>query len=246
MPVYNEALRLPATIAQLTRWQKRSQTKLEVILSDDGSNDQTVPIAKKLSHAEPNLNIRVLDGEQHLGAGAAARRGVLAARGRCVLLCDADGAVPFEEVTPLWSKLDQGWDMVCGSRTMGRVARLPVRQPFRRRFIGILWRLLVRTLRPTMVRDTQCGFKLFRRSAANRIFSNTRARGFVFHVEALCAAQTLGLRIAELPVRWSHQDGSRIRLFGDAKQMFGELLQLAFRSQAPRILTQRLNSTDRL
>ena len=223
IPAYNEARRLPPTlraIGALTQ-QLPGVRSIETIVADDGSCDATLEVAEAHGARTTTLGRRG-------GVGRAARQGMLAARGARVLLCDADGPVPFEELEILYGALDAGYQLAAGSRVLDP-HKVEIRQPWHRVTMGRTWAALVRQLLPTQVRDTQCGFKLFTREAAHALFSQVRSHGFAFHVEVLSLAEGMGMRIIELPVRWRDRPGSKVRLVRDSTQMLGELVGAAWR-----------------
>jgi len=221
IPAHNEAARLPQTLRAIASECDGRFGRLEVVVVDDGSSDDTVQLA-----AAAGARTLRLDGWR--GVGAAVRLGVLAARGARILLCDADGAVPFSELPALLAALDAGAAVAVGSRGL-RPELVEVRQPRHRILMGRAWGLAVRALLPTSVRDTQCGFKLFSRQAARRLFARSRSNSFTFHVEVLRSAEAMGLAVAELPVRWRDQPGSKIRPVRDSARMLVDLALAAWR-----------------
>jgi dolichyl-phosphate beta-glucosyltransferase len=166
------------------------------------------------------------------GKGHAVRVGVLAERGKRVLFSDADLSTPIEEVENLSARLHEGSEVAIGSRAVPG-ANLAVRQPWYRELAGRSFNLLAQRVTPGL-RDTQCGFKLFRRDAAHHIFSRMAEDGFGFDIEALHIAMRLGYRMSEVPVRWVHHEGSKVRLFRDSSRMFLTLLRVGRRHHALR------------
>ncbi len=221
IPARNEALRLPPTLRAIEAQINGQFGRVEVLVVDDGSEDDTVAVAQR-------EGARILSCNGWCGAGAAVRRGMLAARGDRILMCDADGAVPFGELGRLAAALDQGYDVAVGSRGL-RPETVEIPQPFHRIMMGRAWGMFVRRVLPTPVRDTQCGFKLFTRAAARTLFAHSRSTSFAFHVEVLRLADRLELRIAALPVLWRDQPGSKIRPVQDSTRMAIDLLRAAWR-----------------
>lgn len=217
MPARDERRRLPPTIQKIAALREL-YGRLEIVIADDASRDGTADAARQ---AAGDLLIQVVSGTR-AGPGAAARAGMLAAHGERILLCDADGAVPFEDLAPLWRALDEGCDVAAGSRVL-RPELVESPRTLERALMGRTWRALVRRLALTGVRDTQCGFKLFRRQAARLIFERVQCRGFAFHCEALAIAQRLGFKVTEVPVRWRPVADSRIKLLADPPTMLLEL-----------------------
>jgi dolichyl-phosphate beta-glucosyltransferase len=223
IPAYNEELRIEATVRKIDAFLSEQEYDGELVVVDDGSRDRTSSMLSALRGEVRTL--RILRFEANRGKGHAVRAGVLAAARDCVLFTDADLATPIEEVERLWPVLDRGGSVAIASRHLpGGADR--VDQPWRRRWVGRAFNLCVSMLALRGIRDTQCGFKLFRTRAARRIFEGVRTEGFAFDVEALCRARALGYRIAEVPVRWIDRPGSRVRLARDSVQMLSSLIRM--------------------
>src|SRR6266568_2532999 len=197
IPAFNEAERLPRTLARVNAHLVGQGPPYEIVVVDDGSTDGTAESAR----AEGGPALTLLRYQPNRGKGYAVRRGMLAARGARRLMTDADLSTPIEELDRLCARMDEGHDVVVGSRALP-ASRIEVRQPWYRENMGRLFNLFVRALAVPGVRDTQCGFKLFSAAAARDVFSAARLDGFSFDVEALFLARRKGYRIAEVPVRW--------------------------------------------
>jgi len=223
---HNEAERLPATLATLATYCKETGLECEVIVVDDRSRDETLALAQR---SAPELAVRAVRLAGRGGVGMAVRAGLRLARGEHVLVCDADGAVPFACLPALRAALRQGYALAIGSRRAAEGGIL-ARQPAHRVAIGHVWRLMVQVLAPTGVRDTQCGFKVMTGALAHAFAEQTHCRSFAFHVELLLLARRLGHGVAELPVVWRDQPGSKVRVVRDALLMTLELTQLCLAS----------------
>jgi dolichyl-phosphate beta-glucosyltransferase len=145
--------------------------------------------------------------------------------GHNLLFADADGATPFSEVERLESALTAGADIAVGSRAL-REEGTRVRAKLYRHLIGRTFHFLVEQLADPGVKDTQCGFKLFRFPVAQELFSRMRMNGFSFDVEVLLMARKRGYRVAEVPVNWTHQPGSKVRLASDSLAMAIDLFRI--------------------
>lgn len=201
IPAYNEAKRLPRTLEALHAYIASRGLAAEVLVVDDGSSDDTYAVAASFP------GVTALRYELNQGKGHAVRYGVLRAAGQRVLFMDADLATPLKELSKLDAALDAGAGFAIGSRPL-RESELTVRQPLLRELCGRLFNKAVQVLATPGIQDTQCGFKLLTREAAQEIFSRCQLNGFSFDVEALFLARRLGYRIAEIPVRWAHQEGA--------------------------------------
>ncbi|MFI6497574.1 dolichyl-phosphate beta-glucosyltransferase [Nonomuraea typhae] len=208
IPAYDEEHRLGAALAAIGRHLETTGLTWEVIVADDGSADGTAALAARAALADPR--VRLLAGRANRGKGHAVRRGVLASRGRQVLFTDADLATPIEDLHLLRERLAAGARAAIGSRACPG-ARVEVPQRAARRILGTLGNLLIRTLAVPGIRDTQCGFKLFDGERARAAFALARVDGWAFDVEILRLFARAGWRVDEVPVRWSHRAGSKVR-----------------------------------
>ncbi len=216
MPAYNEVARLPPYLASIREhFGKMFGDCYEVIVVDDGSRDGLADALRRLAADWPQLS--VLTFPCNRGKGAAVRAGVLAARGELILFADADGATPIAEERSLRQALEQGCDLAIGSRLCSAATR--VERLRHRSLCGRLFAWSVRQLFGLSLRDTQCGFKMFRREQGQILLRLCREPGYLIDVELLVYAHRLGLRIAEVPVFWRDVPGSQVRLLRDGLKM---------------------------
>jgi dolichyl-phosphate beta-glucosyltransferase len=223
IPAFNEERRLPKTVGEIDAFLRERGYDAEIVVVDDGSRDATYEKARSLCETIPSL--RVLTFPRNHGKGFAVKAGMLAATRSAVLFSDADHSTPISDIDRLWEPYDRGCDIVIASRHLAQ-SEILVRQPAHRRFIGRSFNMIVSLFAVRGIRDTQCGFKLFRQETARRIFSRLRTDGFAFDVEILIRARQQGLRIAEVPVRWVDSPGSRVHPLRDSSRMFVEILRM--------------------
>lgn len=223
IPAYNEEERIIPTIGAIASHVSNLGITWELIVADDGSKDQTVRLVEELGFA----NLRVLKAPQNGGKGSAVRRGMLTARGKYVLFDDADNSTPIEEVEKLLRKLDrENYDVAIGSRA-ATGAQEAHRSPLRRVLSGGL-RWIVRNIFRIGVRDTQCGFKMYRREVAHRLHAAQTIDGFSFDLEVLYLAARLGYRIAEVPVEWVDAPGSKVDTRKEVQRFLRDLVKIKF------------------
>jgi dolichyl-phosphate beta-glucosyltransferase len=232
VPAYNEQDRLPRTLARLAEYYDDQAYDYEVIVVSDGSRDETDSVVSEfaVSHAK----FRLVSYPQNRGKGYAVRLGMLAARGENVLFCDADLATPQEETGKLLRHMADGADVAIGSRPL-RESNLEIRQPWYRELLGRLFNRAVQTLAIRGIDDTQCGFKVFTQASAQAVFRRCKLDGFSFDFEALMVARDLGYRIDEVPIRWSHVEGSKVVLLRDGPRMLRDLVKLRLQGKASRL-----------
>jgi glycosyltransferase involved in cell wall biosynthesis len=230
VPAYNEENRLPKTLDRIVAYLQARPYRCEIIVVDDGSSDGTIALVNAYSqkHAEMRL---VLNGTNR-GKGFSVRHGMLDARGEIALFTDADLSTPIEEADKLLAALrDQGYDAAIGSRALDRTL-IEVHQSVIREQAGIFFNRMVRWIMGVRISDTQCGFKAFRRERCRIIFEQQRIERFGFDPEILFLAKRHGLRVAEVPVRWSHDEGTKVNVVADGIRMFLELLLIRWNALA--------------
>jgi len=222
IPTYNEEKRLPGTLDFIQAFLRKQLYEAEIIISDDGSTDRTVQIAreklKKTIH-------QVLVAPKNRGKGDAVKRGMLAANGKFLLMTDADLSTPIEEVRRFLKYLESGDQIVIGSRAL-EDSRVEIHQGFHRELMGRIYNKIARLFSFRGIEDSQCGFKCFRADVAKKLFSLQQIRGFSFDAEIIFLAQKKGYKIREEPVIWRNSAQSRVKLIKDPLTMFFDLLKI--------------------
>ena len=223
IPAYNEAARLGKTLRAVLDYLRDNFPEAEVIVVDDGSSDQTADLARQVLQDSGTLRTSVISYKSNLGKGRAVRLGLLAARGDVALFSDADLSTPISEAPKLIDPIASGqYDVTFGSRALDR-ALIGVHQSWRREQGGRVFNLVVRLATGMPFWDTQCGFKAFRMSSCRPLIEAATIDRFGFDVELLFLAFRAGLNLKEIPVRWDHNEGSKITLFTDSFKMVNEV-----------------------
>ena len=223
IPAYNESRRIGKTLESVIRYFEFRKDEFEIIVVDDGSSDNTVEVIREKSLA----NTRIISLYKHFGKGAAIREGVLSSFGREILLLDADGATPVEEYAVLKEQMTYPVDMAIGSRYK-YLSKITIKQPWWRRFVSRAGNWYIRLFVGLPFRDTQCGFKLLHRQAALNLFQDIKTRGFGYDVELLQLARSRNFHVAEVPVKWSDQAGTKVRSI-DLFRVLWEIIMIKFR-----------------
>jgi dolichyl-phosphate beta-glucosyltransferase len=225
IPAYNEARRLPGTLAAVARHVEDARLDAEIIVVDDGSSDGTVDQVLELQ--ERGMPLRVVAFHANRGKGAAVRYGLLAARGDHVLFMDADNSTDLSEHGKLLAACCTGIEVAIGSRYLNPDS-IKVRQRRRRVWVSRMGNRVIRyTLLPGVL-DTQCGFKLFSNGAAKDIARYLTLAGYSFDVELLVTARCLGYEVKEVPVDWYDAPGTQLRLMRTAARTLLEVLAMRF------------------
>src|SRR5215213_2983183 len=223
IPAYNEAARLGKTLPAVVDYLRQSFPDGELIVVDDGSSDQTAELARTVFQDSGDLRTSVISYKSNLGKGRAVRLGLLAARGDVALFSDADLSTPIAEAPKLVEPIVNGqYDVTFGSRALDRQL-IGVHQSWRREQGGRIFNLVVRVATGMPFWDTQCGFKAFRMSVCRPLIEAATVDRFGFDVELLYLAFRAGLNLKEIPVRWDHNEGSKVALFSDSFKMVNEV-----------------------
>jgi dolichyl-phosphate beta-glucosyltransferase len=217
-PSYNEAERLPQTLAAYLAELPRRPGEVEVLVVDDGSTDQTFAVAEAIAARDDR--VRVIRSQPNHGKGHGVRTGMLEATGELLVFTDADGSYGPGEVARVTAALADA-PVAIGSRPAGWATGRPAR-----RLASRLFNRAIQALLGLPFRDTQCGLKGFRRHAALELFGRARLDGFAFDAEILFLARRLGLAVTEVPVRAEVRDGSKVQLVVDALDMLGDVLRV--------------------
>ncbi len=209
IPAYNEEKRLPKTLDSILQYlANRKFSATEILVVDDGSKDGTAAMVE--DYARQNQGVRLLRNPGNRGKGYSVRHGMLEAKGEWLLFSDADLSAPIDDLDRLLAAAKQSnAAIVIGSRAVDR-SMVGVRQSLWREMSGRTFNLIMRVATGLPYRDTQCGFKLYTRDAAQQVFSRQTLDGFSFDVEDLVIAKQLGLRAVEIAVRWNNVEGTTV------------------------------------
>jgi glycosyltransferase involved in cell wall biosynthesis len=222
IPARNEAKRLPHTLEHILSYIRAKGWTAEIIVVNDGSTDDTANVVR--SFAARNSSIRLIDNLVNQGKGSGIRQGMLRASGDILLFTDADDSTPIEDAEKLIAAIEDGADIVIGSRWVDRHLQAEP-QPLHRRLNGRIYNLLLRSILGLDLTDTQNGFKAFTRKAGKAVFAVQKILGWGFDAESLFFAKKLGFSVREVPVRYTYYaEGSKIRPYRDGARMLLELL----------------------
>jgi dolichyl-phosphate beta-glucosyltransferase len=224
IPAYNESARIGKTLRELVAYLEGQAGGGEVIVVDDGSQDDTTRVAEAVlaERAARGVEGRVIRVETNKGKGHAVRTGLLAARNTVAAFFDADLSMPVTETPKLVEPIRSGqYDVVFGSRALDR-RLIGTHQPWTREQSGRVFNFVMRGLTGLPFKDTQCGFKAFRMDVCRPVVEGALIDRFGFDVELLFIAHRAGLRMLEYPVRWDDVAGGSVS-FKTGLQGFGEL-----------------------
>jgi dolichyl-phosphate beta-glucosyltransferase len=223
LPAYNERERIAGTLDKILAHAAQCRWNVEVIVVNDGSSDDTAEMVNQRAREHPVL--RLLENPGNRGKGYSVRNGMLHAQGDILLFSDADLSSPIEEADKLFAAIAKGGEIAIGSRWVDPQLQIR-RQPLYRRLFGRIFNLALRVILGLQFKDTQCGFKAFTRRSAQAIFPLQKIERWGFDPELLFLAEKFEFTVREVPVAWSHREGTRIHPLRDGIRMFGELLKV--------------------
>ncbi len=226
IPTFNEAKRIGRALQEIKHFVSGRNWECEVILVDDGSKDATCQVFEKECQNFPGF-FRLIKNDLNRGKGYSVRRGMMEAKGDFLLFTDADLSTPMEEAEKLIAVFSAGYDIAIGSRAL-RESQVEIHQNFLRESMGKIFNLLAQMLTFKGIRDSQCGFKLFKREAARKLFGLGKINGFAFDAEIIYLAQKLGYKVKEVPVLWRNVQASKVHILRDPLKMIWDLFRIRF------------------
>jgi glycosyltransferase involved in cell wall biosynthesis len=228
VPAYAEEHRIVRAVLELRVLAVEFPRLREVLVVVEPSGDRTAEVARAAAEGDPL--ICVVESPTHRGKGFAVRKGMLHARGDIIFFMDADLSVPLRFVPAFAAHLDAHAEtaVAVGNRRHGQSAITRRQHPLREG-AGRVFNHAVRLLGLSASKDTQCGFKAFRREAARELFAAARIDGFAFDAEILHLAARRGLRVDDLPVEWINDDETKLHALRDGWRSFADLVAVRCR-----------------
>ena len=211
IPAYNEEGRIGKTIFAINEYLQKQNYSYEIIVSDDGSKDNTVQLVKNLG--EKVKNLRVIDNKKNHGKGYVVRQGIMEAKGEYRLFMDADNATTVDQVENLLPFFKDGYDVVIGDRDL-KESEIKKHQSRFKEILGDIGNLLIQTLAVPGIKDTQCGFKCFSAKFVEKIFPKLKVDRWGFDIEILALARKFGYKIKTVPVVWINDEESKVSMSG--------------------------------
>lgn len=226
VPAYNEELRLGDSTREILKYIRDKNISAELIITDDGSTDATASVAKEACAEFPEIHTNVIRYDKNRGKGFAVKTGFIYSKNDIAVFSDADLSTPISELPRLVKPIENGeFDVTLGSRALDRKL-IEIRQPWRREQGGKIFNWFVKKLIGLPFEDTQCGFKAFNMKKFRPLLDKMTIDRFGFDIEFIYAAFQAKLLIKEIPIRWSHCEGTKVSIFRDGLRMFGEINRL--------------------
>lgn len=209
IPAYNEEERLPSTLHAIDDYLTKQDYGYEILVVNDGSSDNTADVVKGLKSEVSNL--KLIDNEENHGKGHVVRQGLIEGEGDYRLFTDADNSTSINQVEKMWPFVDE-FDVIIGSRDLEDSVLDPP-QPWLREFLGAGFKLYRKVILDLWgLEDTQCGFKLFSRKAAEKVVPKCKIDRFAFDPEILILAKRADFDLKEVPVHWVNDEASKVGL----------------------------------
>ena len=231
IPAFNESKRITKTLNEIDLYiSKISKPDLfQIIIVNDGSTDNTSDVVNDwIQNKSKNKKcFQLLSYMPNRGKGYAVNQGFLKASNLLVLYTDADGASPIEEVEKLLFWIDKDFDAAIGSRML-KDKDTKISMSFTRRLTGRVFHLILTILGLAFIKDTQCGFKLFKAGIAKKLAENQKCFNYSFDIEYLFILKKFGYKIKEVPINWYHVEGSKVNISKDSIKMLVEVLKIRF------------------
>ncbi len=231
IPAYNESKRILKTLSEIDSYitKKSALNLIKILIINDGSTDSTKEVVTKWiqTNSKNQKSFEIINYMPNRGKGYAVWEGFKKAESDLVLYTDADGASPIEEVEKLLYWINSGADVACGSRIL-QSENTTVEMSFKRRFTGLIFHIILRLCGLANLKDTQCGFKVFKIDVAKKLVRSQQCFNYSFDIEYLFLVKKFGYKIKEVPVNWYHVEGSKVNLIRDSIKMLFEVLKIRF------------------
>ena len=239
IPAFNEETRIIPSLESVVEYLKAQGYAWEVVVVENGSTDSTLTLVEEWASEFPNVRVESISEG---GKGWAVRHGMLNASGDLRFMCDADMAMPVEGIGAFLAHMENGQDIVIGSRQIAGARRF--NESAGRHAMGRVFNRFVRLAAVHGIDDTQCGFKCFRGDVADELFSLQKTKGFAFDIEVLYLARKRALRILEIPIDWHHQQESKVRVGTDTFKMLKDTITVRWHDSLGRYDAPRRAARD--
>jgi len=208
IPAYNEEKKIKRDIIEAFHYFKKNKLAGEIIISTDGVTDSTNDIVRKFQNKYSNLYL--IAYKNKIGKGMAIKKGFMRAKGKHIMFADAGYCVPFSYINQGIKKINEGYDCALASRALSR-SKIKRKQPLYRRLGSKLFGVIVRNIIgvPKNIKDTQCGFKIYKKTAGKKLFNLLKTKGFMADIELILRAKKLSLKMTQFPVEWKNDSDTK-------------------------------------
>lgn len=228
--MYNEQERIASSLYEIKDYLSAQSYDSQILVIDDGSSDLTTEVVRFVDLYGSEIKSQkagvLKENVKNVGKGYSIAKGLLIADSSVIVFTDADSSTPITEIVKLLDKLSEGYDVVIGSRNLPE--SVVEGRPWLRAVLSYGFNFIARRMGLLSVRDSQCGFKAYRREVATEVANRQKTHGFCFDVEHLHISERLGYKIAEVPVEWKHDAGSTLSPLRDSVLMFIDLIRIRY------------------
>jgi len=225
IPAYNEEKKIERDIRQANRYFKKARINAEIIVSTDGITDKTNLIVLHLQKKHKNL--KLISHKKKIGKGAAIKAAVSKAQGKYIMFADAGYCVPFKYIRSGIALLEKGNDCAFGSRALAK-SKIIKKQPLYRiigsRVFGIIVRNVIKI--PKTIEDTQCGFKLYKKNVAKKLFKELKTKQMMFDIELILRVLKHKYRVGIFPVAWQSDADTKFNPITGSWENIKDLLKI--------------------
>ena len=231
-PIFNEEFRLKSSFNHIVSFlKKKKNLKIEIIFVDDGSNDDSYELINKfIKNLKKNnkIKLKIIKSKKNLGKGSALKLGIKRAKYDWILTTDIDMSVSLFQICHWLKKklINKKYFVYFATRTHKKSI---VQRNFFRKVLGDIGSLLKLIILNIKIKDTQCGYKLYKKTIAKLAFSKLKSQGFEHDMEIVLLLKLRNIEIKELPVKWTHKKYSKLNVFWDPIKMFIGILIIKFR-----------------
>ena len=232
IPIFNEEQRLKSSFNIIKKFlQKKIRKNIEIIFVNDGSTDNSKKIINKfISKNRKTCQFKFISYKKNIGKGHAIKKGVLNSKNSWILICDADMSVNPNQFDT-WFKRKKIFNKNTAYYGSRNHIKSIIKTSFIRKFLGLFFKLLINIMFNIKLKDTQCGFKVFNKRYAYKVFKDLKSHRFAFDIELTLLLKGNNILIKELPLRWNHRDGSKLNIFLDTPRMFIDILTIKMRGK---------------
>lgn len=228
IPAYNEEKKIERDIKEAFNFLSKKNVIGEVIVSTDGITDKTNEIVKKLQKKYKNLNL--IAHKNKIGKGMAIKKGVEKSKGKYIMFADAGYCVPFSYINDGIKKLEEGNDCALASRAF-KNSQIKKKQPLYRQIGSKIFGLIVRNILgvPKHIKDTQCGFKIYKKNVAKKLFSKLKTKGFMTDIEIILRAKHEKFKMDQFPVEWKNDSDTKFNPITGSIKNISDLIEIKFK-----------------
>jgi len=227
IPAFNEGRKIDKDIRLAQQFFRDTKMTGEIIISNDGSTDDTLKIPEKIVSSASG-SLRIIDNKKHYGKGKAVQSGILEATGEIILFIDSGACIPYEDILPGVLLIKKNISDIAHASRFLPGSHITKKKQWHRRILSILFRKFILSWMKVSyyLTDTQCGLKIYKKAVAHVLYKQCITKGFMFDIEVILRAEKVGYTIREFPVSWTSDPDSRLLVSNVFFSMMPELWRI--------------------